>query len=175
MAAQARIDIDWEAIQREYRAGLLSVREIAARHNVNHALIIRRAKRYPNQWQRDLTKRVRKAVERKIVAKVTDDIITTEGQEEAIIEAASNFVMEVVDSHRRDLLVTRSLEQKLFTRISTDKDMTTGTMATAFNAYVSAQEKRIRMQRQAHGLTETANPGGNIIDGVRLIFDGDDL
>ena len=39
-----KAEIDWEAIEGMYRAGLLSVREIARSHGVSHVAILKRAK-----------------------------------------------------------------------------------------------------------------------------------
>lgn len=43
---------DWERIEADYRAGLLSVREIAAANGVSHVAIGKRVKR--DGWERDL-------------------------------------------------------------------------------------------------------------------------
>jgi DNA-binding Lrp family transcriptional regulator len=40
-----RMSVDWEAIEREYRAGQLSVREIARQQGLSHTAINKRAKR----------------------------------------------------------------------------------------------------------------------------------
>jgi hypothetical protein len=38
-------EIDWELIERDYRAGVLSVREVAASQGITHGAINKRAKR----------------------------------------------------------------------------------------------------------------------------------
>ena len=43
MAAAPKID--WERVEADYRAGLLSVREIAAAHSVSHTAIGNRSKK----------------------------------------------------------------------------------------------------------------------------------
>ena len=47
---------DWEAIERDYRAGVLSLREIAAEHDLTEAAIRKRAKR--DGWSRDLSAKI---------------------------------------------------------------------------------------------------------------------
>ena len=47
-----RKQVDWESVERDYSAGLLSLREIAAKHNVSHQVIARKAK--TEDWSRDL-------------------------------------------------------------------------------------------------------------------------
>jgi Trp operon repressor len=51
-----RSDIDWEAIEREFRLGQFTVRQIAANHGVSHTSITRRAKRLG--WARDRSEEV---------------------------------------------------------------------------------------------------------------------
>lgn len=48
---------DWERIEADYRAGLLSVREIAASQGITHGAINKRAKR--DGWERDLAAKIR--------------------------------------------------------------------------------------------------------------------
>jgi vacuolar-type H+-ATPase subunit D/Vma8 len=55
--AGRKIQIDWEAIERDYRIGQLSVREIARRHKVECSTITRRAKK--ESWVRDFTEEVK--------------------------------------------------------------------------------------------------------------------
>lgn len=48
---------DWEAIESAYRAGLLSIREIASQHGITHGAINKRAKR--DGWERDLSSKIK--------------------------------------------------------------------------------------------------------------------
>jgi len=166
-----RKNIDWEAIQREYRAGVLSVREIARQHNISDNLIRRRAKKHPNQWQRDLTKRVRVAVQRKIAADtgVRDDNVRTQGDEDSIVEAASNRALEVNRLHKKSIAKTAFIEESLSDELaalqsvsaaskSDAKPPALSTKVTTLLALVSAQEKRIRLERQAFGMTDDVKP-----------------
>jgi len=57
---EGRPVIDWEAIEREFRAGQLSVVEIGRQHGLSHTAINKRAKR--DGWTRNLADKVRKAV-----------------------------------------------------------------------------------------------------------------
>lgn len=55
---------DWEAIERAYRAGSLSIRSIAEKHDTKEGTIRSRAKK--NGWQRDLTEQVKSATQAKL-------------------------------------------------------------------------------------------------------------
>lgn len=89
---------DWESIEREFRAGVLSIREIAKRHGLTDTAIRKRAKAWG--WERDLTAKVQEEVRRKLVR--TEVRITDVRTEREIVEQAAQTVVEVVRLHRRD-------------------------------------------------------------------------
>jgi hypothetical protein len=91
---------DWEAIEREYRAGQLSVSEIARQHGLSHTAINKRAK--ANKWERNLVEAVRQAAEAKLVS----DGVSAETSRE-IVETAAARVVSVVRSHRSDIQTAR--------------------------------------------------------------------
>ncbi len=104
---------DWEAIERDYRAGLLSVREIAGRHGCTHTAIGKRAK--AEGWGRDLKAKIRaKAdalVSRREVSRVSTVLpVKTEQQ---IIEANAEVIVNVRMAHRSDIRRSRGLANKL--------------------------------------------------------------
>ena len=88
--------IDWEAVEREYRAGQLSVSEIGRQHDVSHTAINKRAAK--EGWARDLTERVRQEVSARLVS----DEVSAANAHEAVDLAARRGV-GVVRSHRRDI------------------------------------------------------------------------
>lgn len=92
--------IDWEAIEREYRAGQLSVVEIGRQHGVSHTAINKRAKKLG--WKRDLADKVRKEVS----ARLSETEVSPEvsaARENETIEAAAARGVEVVRQHRKDI------------------------------------------------------------------------
>jgi hypothetical protein len=91
---------DWEAIEREYRAGQLSVSEIARQHSLSHTAINKRAK--AGRWDRNLVEAVRQAAEAKLVS----DGVSAETSRD-IVETAAARVVTVVRSHRSDIQTAR--------------------------------------------------------------------
>jgi len=89
-------ETDWEAVEREYRAGQLSVSEIGRQHGVSHTAINKRAKK--DGWSRDLAARVRQEVSARLVS----GEVSAANAHEAVDVAAQRGV-EVVRSHRRDI------------------------------------------------------------------------
>ena len=152
---------DWEAINGLYRAGLLSVRAIAERHNISDTAIRSKAKK--NGWQRDLTEQVRQAVK----AKVVRAEVRTSGShepvprtDEQIVEDESTEAAAILLQHRIYLSRWSEIADKLAASMK-DMDVTPetqGDFARALNAGVDAQLKVIKGQRQAYNLdTETGD------------------
>lgn len=111
---------DWEAIERAYRAGALSIRTIAERQGVSDTAIRKKAKALG--WARDLSDQVRKEVRSKLVrGEVRNDQGANCELDAEIIEEAAEEGAQVVRSHRRDIRkatnIANLLMDDLFTTI----------------------------------------------------------
>lgn len=109
MAQAKKIPVDWERIEQDYRAGILSVREIASSHGISHTGIQKRAKN--EKWERDLTKRIQDKAER-LVAKseVATKVATTNlATDEAIVAANAEVIAKVRLTHRKDIARFRGI------------------------------------------------------------------
>jgi len=104
--------IDWEAVEREYRAGQLSVAEIGRQFAVSRAAIMKRAAKFG--WVRNLADEVRREVESKLVADAVSGGVTSCNARETIDAAASRGV-EVVRQHRRTLSRLNGIANGLMT------------------------------------------------------------
>lgn len=104
---------DWERIEADYRAGLLSIREIAAKNGITDTAIRKRAKK--SEWVRDLAAKI---------AARADDLVRKEEvrrevraqsaiPERDIVEANAGIVAGVHLSHRRDIPKARSITMRL--------------------------------------------------------------
>lgn len=103
---------DWEAIERAYRAGALSIRTIAERNSVSDTAIRKKAKALG--WARDLSEQVRKEVRNKLVrGEVRDDQCANPERDAEIIEEAAEEGATVVRSHRRDIRKATNLANLL--------------------------------------------------------------
>jgi predicted DNA-binding protein YlxM (UPF0122 family) len=111
---------DWEAIESAYRAGLLSLREIASQHGISEGAIRKRAKR--DKWSRDLSAKVkersddlvRKAEVRK---KVRSETTLTE---RVLIEATAEVIANVRMEHRGDIRRAREITNMLFDELAAE-------------------------------------------------------
>lgn len=97
---------DWEAIEREYRAGQLSEAQIARQFDISRAAIQKKAKRLG--WKRDLTDKVRAEVAARLVAEGLQG-----PRDAATIEQAADRAVKLVLSHRVDIGQTRGAVTRL--------------------------------------------------------------
>lgn len=121
---------DWKRIERLYRAGMLSIHEIARECNIPEANIRYHAKK--KGWERDLTNEVRSATRTKLVENLANarkgkisnqdyksdenqDILKqlTGATDEQIIEEAARTQVEVVRQHQSTLGSGHSLTMRM--------------------------------------------------------------
>lgn len=114
--------IDWEAIEREFRVGQLSLRALATKHECTAAAISKKAKE--KGWVRDATAEVRERTRaalltapRKEEAKVNgvNSTVNTPTQED--IEVAVQTNLQVINRHRRDIARGQGLVSMLFQQL----------------------------------------------------------
>jgi hypothetical protein len=105
----ARTAADWERIERDYRAGVLSVREIAATAGISHTAIQKRAK--AEGWERDLKAKVQARADALVAKREVAKSVAaaTAVTERVIIEANAQVIAEVRSNHRVDIARARRL------------------------------------------------------------------
>ena len=113
-SAEKKPAVDWERVESDYRAGLLSVREIAVAHGISHTYINRKVKE--KGWTRDLSQRIQEKAESIVSKAVVSGGVSTPEQletDEAIVEANAKIVASVKLTHRKDIAKFRSLALQL--------------------------------------------------------------
>lgn len=68
--------VDWELIERDYRAGIKTLRQIAEEQGVSHTAIQKRAKR--DDWSRDLTQKVHQKAQELVAKKEVSNSVAKE-------------------------------------------------------------------------------------------------
>lgn len=114
----AKATPDWEKIEADYRAGVLSLREIADKHqDVNHVSISRMAKK--RGWDRDLSAKIKTKADALVTRQgVTDDVTAKSTvSERQLIEANAQVIADVRMSHRGDIRRARSLTMTLLSEL----------------------------------------------------------
>jgi hypothetical protein len=101
--------IDWEAVETDYRAGILSLREMAAAHGVSHVSIKKRADR--DGWTRDLSAKIKAQADALVNRRVVTSLGNTERavNDRLVIEANAERIAQVRSEHRADISRARRL------------------------------------------------------------------
>lgn len=113
---------DWERIEQLFRAGLLSVREIAAACGVSHTAVNKRSK--AEGWDRDLNAKIKAKADslvskREVSTKVSTETLATE---RGIVEANAEVIADIRMAHRTDIGRSRRLANKLLDELESLTD-----------------------------------------------------
>jgi len=177
---------DWEAIEREYRAGARSVREIAAEFGVSHTAIQKRAK--DHGWTRDLAARV-KAKADALVAKeqvakevAAGNAVATAASEALTVEVEAKVQARIRLDHRKDIGRARVLLAKLIGELEEQTD-NLGTFEQLLEALADvpdgedkdkASDRRKRLMEQWHramSLGGRADVMKKLADTLKVVVD----
>lgn len=111
---------DWEAIETAYRAGVMSLREIASQHGISEGAIRKRAKR--DDWSRDLNAKVKERADDLVrKAEVRKQVRSeTVLSERVLIEATAEAIATVRMEHRGDIRRARTLANALFDELEAE-------------------------------------------------------
>ena len=122
MAQEKKPAPDWGRIEADYRAGLLSVREIAAAHSISHTYINTRAKKFG--WVRDLSKRIQDKAEALVSTATVSNGVSTETalSDKAIVEANAQVIAGIRLAHRKDISKSRRLAMSMLDELEVVTD-----------------------------------------------------
>ena len=111
---------DWEAIESAYRAGLMSIREIASQHGITHGAINKRAKR--DGWERDLKVKIKAKADALVSKREVSTQVSTEKalSERILIEANAEVIANVRMEHRGDIRRAREITNALFDELGAE-------------------------------------------------------
>jgi len=141
---------DWEAVERDYRLGRWSLRELSAKHGPSEGMIRKKAK--AGGWEKDLSAQIRARVQQKVTQ--------AERRERAdvdIVEEASEVVAEIVRGHQRIIAKTRDQLERLQLRIDgmlEDKESAPEQIARTIGTTTQAVERTIKLERLSVGLDD---------------------
>ena len=125
MADSGKKPVDWEGVEREYRAGIRSAREIGVEFGCSHTAINNRAREHG--WSRDLSAKIRAAAEAKLskdelsIAEVSGGVSTeSKISEQEIIETNALALVTVIRGHHKSLGRLSGVIQLLFDRLESE-------------------------------------------------------
>ena len=113
------VTIDWERIEAEFRAGILSVREIGAAHGISHTAINKRAK--AGNWVRDLKAKIQAKAEALVAKAAVSSQVSTQrvATEREVIEANATQIARVRTEHRTDIQRSKRIANRLLAALET--------------------------------------------------------
>lgn len=108
--APKRRVIDWEAIEKDYRAGIKSLRKMAEEYEVSHVAIKKRADK--EGWPRDLQEKIKAAAEEKVnraqvnAAWLPREVnAETKASERQVVEVNAEVLAQADLLNRRDIVL----------------------------------------------------------------------
>lgn len=147
---------DWEAVEREYRAGVLSVREIANGAGISHVAVIKRAKL--KGWTQNLAGRVKEEIAKRLVtAEVTS---YHPGNQQQIVEAAALRSVDVILAHRKTIARHRAIADGLEAELQGENGKDANVRlplrdrVAIFESLTRSAARFITLERQAFGLDD---------------------
>ena len=161
-----RKQIDWEAVEMEYRAGVRSLKDIGTEFGVSDAGILKRAKR--DGWDRDLTARIQAKAEAKVSAAIVSAEVSEARTiaEKQVVEINAQAVANVRLAHRTDIRRLRDHAMKLQNELETMEAATENKAPLATRTAIAKQIADIHktlmgLEREAWGIqnsTEGSTP-----------------
>lgn len=163
-----KTQIDWEAIERDYRVGSLSVREIARRYEVEPSTITRRAKK--EDWARDYSEEVRQRTRAGLIelAQQTAQHDATESNKVLRdgIEVAVETNLAVIRAHLAGIKSSTARLDRLtliFDGLvgSAESFSDIAKASSSFESLVRAQKTLVAMEREAIGIDDKKKGDGD--------------
>lgn len=184
---------DWEPIEKAYRTGMYSNRQLSQIHGPSEAMIRKKIKQ---GWKKDLSKPVNDRVKDKLTAKPAEEKVEQVAEEqgvepeampkptdEEIIEAAANTAASIVFQHRAYAMKGREITGLLLDKLKAqmeegkmkvaqfgalvETDIPLDYMSKTLNAATQSLERLVKIERQAFRLDDEEkdeNPDESLTD-----------
>ena len=171
-----RKQIDWEALEIQYRAGIRSLKDIGSEFGVSDAAIIKRAKR--DNWSRDLRAKIQARADAKVSASLVRAEVSaqTKAREQEVVEANAQAVADIRLAHRHDIRRARTLTNALLNELEQQTDPNTLAMLQELGELLrreddNAQDRRNDIYMKVISLSERSKTMKTLADSLRLVVD----
>ena len=171
-----RKQIDWEALEIQYRAGIRSLKDIGSEFGVSDAAIIKRAKR--DNWSRDLKAKIQARADAKVSASLVRAEVSaqTKVREQEVIEAAATAVADIRLAHRSDIRRARNLTNSLLAELEAQTDPSTLAMLHELGEMLrneddNGQDRRNDLYTKVISLSERSKTMKTLADSLRVVVD----
>lgn len=158
---------DWERIESDYRAGVLSLREIAEGSGVSHVTIAKRAKR--EGWERDIAAKAQAKADALVNRAEVNNRVNSEKpvNEKLLIEATAQVIADVRLQHRGDIAKARRLSMTLLAELESQ----TGSLELLEQLGELLRSEDDRGQDRLNDLYHKIIATPSRIDGVKKLSD----
>lgn len=158
-----RKDVDWEGIERDYRAGILTLRQIAETYGTTHVTVFNRAKK--EGWDRDLAAKIAAKAEALLNKQSINENLNDSVSEREVVESNARVVAIVALAHRHDIKGLRELAAKYKDELE-DCEEDLQRRAAILKTLTDVQTRLIQTEREAYGM-DKGDPTGQ--DAVQAI------
>lgn len=108
--------VDWDAVERDYRTGKFTLREMGDKYGVTHAAIGQKARKMG--WTADLSKAIKQATNAKLIAEVVSKEVSSATQSVSnTVLAVAEINKQIILGHRTGLNRLSALKEKLLMQI----------------------------------------------------------
>ena len=162
-----RKQVDWEGVERDYSAGLLSLRELADKYGVAESYIRKKANQ--KDWSRDLSAKIQSKAEKLVRSEVVRSEVRTEKaiSEKEVIEANAQAIVSVKLKHRTSIGRLNSVVDSLLAEIEVlNKDKSVDNLPVRVDMTKKLMDTlriSIDKERQAFGITDAPTPTDDAI------------
>lgn len=175
--APARRRHDWEAIERDYRTGHFTFRELQAKHGAGYSDIAKRAKE--KGWKKDLRDEVKRATAdalrvHQLAAEATEAQQESQQCDSAVVEATAELNKRVILGHRAKARTAGELAVKLMAELESSTQL--AEHADALVQILAGEDGDAIDLKAARGVVERAlSLGGRastfkqLCDGLRIV------
>lgn len=173
MGAEKKV-IDWESVEREYRAGIRSLRDIGEQFGVSNPAIVKRAKR--DGWERDLSAKIRAKAESLVSKQLVSASVSTQTNvsERQIVEANATLMADTVLNQRTDIQRAIRIINQLWGEIEAEGEYTEeframGEMLRSENDF--GEDKLNDLYRAAIGMPQRVKSVKLLADALKVLID----
>lgn len=119
---EKRPAVDWEAVEREYRAGIRSLADIGSEFGVSAPGILKKAK--VKGWERNLAAKIKAKADAKVNAALVNEQVNAEAliSERQIVDANAAMLADAVLNQRSDIKRSRATVQRLWLLVESQLD-----------------------------------------------------
>lgn len=167
-------NFDWESIEREFRAGQLSLGEIGKTYDISRRWIMKRATE--KGWERNLGPKVHQQFKQEVLRidalpiGAEDTPPPQSLSEEEIVEGAAHRKTEVLKCHRRDVASLRRTTTRLNAELDNPREPISLIHRSVINMNLAnALHKLIALERIAFSMDD---PRDNGASGAMPVTDG---